>query len=55
MEEKELNTPETEVIKEKEREVIDRAETEISGEMGVDVPLSPEDTEVPLDKNVRLM
>lgn len=55
MEEKELNTPETEVIKEKEREVIDRAETEISGEMGVDVPISPKDTEVPLDKNVRLM
>lgn len=54
MEEKFINTPEAENT-ENEREVIDRAEEEISAETGVDIPLSPDDTEVPLDKNVRLM
>ena len=40
---------------ETEEKVIESAENVTNAEMGVDVPVEPVDTDVPLDKNVRLM
>ena len=42
-------------VDETEEKVIESAENVATSEMGVDVPVEPVDTDVPLDKNVRLM
>ncbi|HBK01719.1 MAG TPA: hypothetical protein DDY77_01635, partial [Clostridiales bacterium] len=54
MDENQIKAP-LSTLDETEEKIIESAENVATSEMGVDVPVEPVDTDVPLDKNVRLM
>ena len=54
MDENQIKNPLSD-IGETEENMVESTENVVASDMGVDVPVEPIDTDVPLDKNVRLM
>ena len=54
MDENQIKNPLSD-IGETEENMVESAENVVASDMGVDVPVEPVDTDVPLDKNIRLM